>query len=181
MLFNHLILCCPLLLLLSIFPGIRVFSNESALCIKWPKYWSFRFSISPSSDYSGLISFRIDWFNLLSVQGTQEYSPAPQFESINSSEFSPLYGPTHTSVQNYWKNHNFDYMDLCQQSYVSLLYNALSRLSWLSFQGANVGNLRDMLSKDKLSRECLCWTKNKNGMEGQEAPNIWSGLPLPSP
>ena len=67
---NHLILCHPLLLLPSIFPSIRVFSNESALCIRWPKYWSFSFSISPSNKYSGLISFRIDWFDLLAVQGT---------------------------------------------------------------------------------------------------------------
>ena len=67
---NHLIFCHPLLLLPSIFPSIRVFSNESALCIRWPKYWSFSFSISPSNEYSGLISFRIDWFNLLAVQGT---------------------------------------------------------------------------------------------------------------
>ena len=66
---NHLILCHPLLLLLSIFPSIRVFSNESALCIKWPKYWSFSFGTSPSNEYSGLISFRIDWFDLV-VQGT---------------------------------------------------------------------------------------------------------------
>ena len=64
---NHLILCCPLLLLPSIFPSIRVFSNESALCIRWPKYWSFNFSICPSSEYSGLISFRMDWFNLLDL------------------------------------------------------------------------------------------------------------------
>ena len=67
---NHLILCHPLLLLPSIFPRIRVFSNESALCIRWPKYWSFSFSISPSNEYSGLISSRIDWFDLLAVQGT---------------------------------------------------------------------------------------------------------------
>ena len=67
---NHLILCRPLLLLPSIFPNIRVFSNESAFCIRWPKYWSFSFSISPSNDYSGLISFRTDWFDLLAVQGT---------------------------------------------------------------------------------------------------------------
>ena len=67
---NHLILCCPLLLLPSIFPSITVFSNESALCIRWPKYWSFSFGISPSSGYSGLISFWIDWFDLLAVQGT---------------------------------------------------------------------------------------------------------------
>ena len=68
--FNHLILCHSLLLLPSIFPSIRVFSNESALCIRWPKYWSFSLSISPSSEYSGLISFMMDWFDLLSVQGT---------------------------------------------------------------------------------------------------------------
>ena len=67
---NHLILCCPLLLLPSIFPSIRVFSNESALHIRWPKYWSFSFSISPSNEYSGLVSFRIDWLNLLDVQET---------------------------------------------------------------------------------------------------------------
>ena len=67
---NHLILCHPLLFLPSVFPSIRVFSNQSALLIRWPKYWSFRFSISPSSEYSGLISFRIDWFDLLAVQGT---------------------------------------------------------------------------------------------------------------
>ena len=67
---SHLILCCPLLLLPSIFPSIRVFSNESVLCIRWPKYWSFSFSINPSSEYSGLICFRMDWFDLLGVQGT---------------------------------------------------------------------------------------------------------------
>ena len=67
---NHLILCCPLLLLPSIFPSIRVFSNESVLRIKWPKYWSFSFSISPSNEYSGLISFRMNWLDLLAVQGT---------------------------------------------------------------------------------------------------------------
>ena len=70
MLSNHLILCCPLLLLPSIFTSIRVFSNESALRIMWPKFWSFSFSINPSNEYSGLISFRIDWFDLLAVQGT---------------------------------------------------------------------------------------------------------------
>ena len=77
---NHLILCCPLLLLPSIFPSIRVFSNESVLHIRWPKYWSFSFSISPSNEYSGLMSFRIDWLDLLAVQGTlksllQHHSP----------------------------------------------------------------------------------------------------------
>ena len=66
---NHLFLCCPLLLLPSIFPSIRVFSNESALCIRWPKYWSFSFNISPSNEHPGLISFRMDWLDLLAVQG----------------------------------------------------------------------------------------------------------------
>ena len=79
--------CHSLLLLPSKFPSIRVFSNESALCIRWPKYWSFSLSISPSNEYSGLISFRIDWLDLLAVQGTLKSSPAPQFESINFSAF----------------------------------------------------------------------------------------------
>ena len=70
MLSNHLILCCPLLLPPSVFPSIRVFSNESVLCISWPKYWSFSFNINPSNEYSGLVSFRINWFDLFSVQGT---------------------------------------------------------------------------------------------------------------
>ena len=105
---NHLILCCPLIFLPSIFPSVRVFSNESALHIRWPKYWNFSFSISPSSEYSGLLSFRIDWFELFSVQGTQESFLAPQFESINSSVLCLLYGPTLTSIHNYWKNHSFD-------------------------------------------------------------------------
>ena len=115
---NHLILCHPLLLLLSIFPSIRVFSNESALHIRWPKYWSFSFSISPSNEFSGLTSFRIDWFDLV-VQGTQESSPIPQFKSISSSALSLLYGPTLTSVHDYRKNHSFDYIDLSRQSDVS--------------------------------------------------------------
>ena len=83
---NYLILCHPLFLLPSIFPRVRVFSSESTLHIRWPKYWSFSFSISPSNEYSGLISFRIAWFDLLAVQRTlQESSPAPQFKSIYSS------------------------------------------------------------------------------------------------
>ena len=122
---NHLILCHPLLLLPSIFPSIRIFSNESTLHIRWPKYWSFSFSISPSNEYLGLISFRIDWFDLLAVQGSglvakscltlflgqedplekerdsQESSPIPQFKSINSSALSFLYSPTITSIHDY--------------------------------------------------------------------------------
>ena len=87
---NHLILCCTLLLLPSILPSIRVFSNESVLRIKWPKYWSFSFSISPSNEYSGPISFRMHWLDL-AVQGTQESSPTLQFKSIHSSALSFLY------------------------------------------------------------------------------------------
>ena len=116
MLSNHLILCHSLLLLPSNFPSIRVFSSESALHIMWPKYWSFSFSISPPNEYSGLISFRIDWFDLLAVQVS---SPAPQFKSTNSSELSLPYGPTLISIHDYWKNHSFDHTDLGQQSDVS--------------------------------------------------------------
>ena len=106
----------PPLLLSSVFPSITVFSTESALPIRWPKYWSFCFSISPSNEYSGLISFRINWLDLLAVQMTyQEFSLAPQFESINSSAFSLLYGPNFTSKHDYWKTHSFDYMDFCWQ------------------------------------------------------------------
>ena len=89
---NHLILCHPLLLLPSIFPSIRVFSNESVLCIRWPKYWRFSFNISPSNKHSGLISFRMDWLDPLAVQGT--------FKSLLQHHSS--------KVHDYWKNHSFD-------------------------------------------------------------------------
>ena len=95
---NHLILCCPLLLLTSVFSSIGVFSNESALLIRYPKYWSFSFSISLSNEYLRLISFKIDWFDLLTVQGTLKSSPAPQFKSTNSLALNLLYGPTLVSI-----------------------------------------------------------------------------------
>ena len=105
---NHLILCRPLRLLPSIFPSIRVFSNDSALHIRWPKYKSFIF-ISPFNEYPGLISFRMDWLDLLAVQGTlKSLLLTPQFKSINSSELSFLYSPTLTSIHDYWKNHSLD-------------------------------------------------------------------------
>ena len=91
---NHLIPCPSLLLLPSIFPSIRVFSSESVPRIMWPKYWSFSFNKSPSNEHPGLISFRMDWLDLLAVQGTLESSPTPQFKSINSSALSCLYSPT---------------------------------------------------------------------------------------
>ena len=105
---NHLFLCHPLLLLPSIFPSIRVFSNETVLRIRWPKYWSFNFSISPSNEYPGLVSFRTDWFHLLAVQGTLVSSSIPWFKIINSSVLSFLYGPTLTSIHDHWKNHSLN-------------------------------------------------------------------------
>ena len=98
---------------------IRVFSNESALRIRWPKYWNFSFSISPSNEYSGLISFMIDWLDPCSPRDSQECSPTPQFKSINSSALSFLYSTTLTSIHDYWRNHSLDWIDLCWQSYVS--------------------------------------------------------------
>ena len=104
---NHLIVYRRLFLR-SVFPSIRVFSNESVLCIRWPKYWSFSFNISPFNEYSGLISFRIDWFDLLAPKDSQESSPALQFKSISSSAFSFLYNPTLTFIHDYWKNHSLE-------------------------------------------------------------------------
>ena len=121
---NHLILCHPLLLLPSIFPSIRVFSNKSALHIRWSKDWSFSFSISPSNEYSGLISFRIDSFDLLAIQGTLK-SPS-QFESINSLALNLLYGPTFTPIHDYWKKHSSDYTDFCWQSLARLFTSLIS-------------------------------------------------------
>ena len=105
---NHLILCCPLLLLPLIFPSIRVFSNESAVHFRWPKYWSFSFSIGPSNEYSGLISFRIDWLDFLAAQGTlksllQHHSSKAWI--LWHSAFL-IVQPSH-SMHEYWKNHSF--------------------------------------------------------------------------
>ena len=125
---SHLILCHPLLLLPSMFPSIRVFSNESALFMRWPKYWSFSLSISSSNEHPGLISFRMDWLDLLAVQGTlksllQHHSS----KSINSLAFSFLHSPTLTSIHDYGKT-----IALTRRTFVgkvtSLLLNMLSRL-----------------------------------------------------
>ena len=121
--FNHLIFCHPLLCLPSIFPSIRIFSKESALPNKWPKYWSFSFSICVANEYSELISFRIGWFDLLQYH---ESSPAPQFKGINSLMISLLYGLTLTSIHDYWKT-----IALIRRTFVSkltsLLFSMLSR------------------------------------------------------
>ena len=103
MLSNHLILCHPLLLLPSIFPSIRVFSNESALCIKWPKYWSFSFSISPSNEYSGWFPLRLTGLISLQSKGFSRVFSSTTVWSINSLALSLLYGPTLTSIRDYWK------------------------------------------------------------------------------
>ena len=105
---SHLILCRPLLLLPPIPPSIRVFSNESTLRIRWPKYWSFSFSISPSKEHPGLISFRMDWLELLAVQGTLK--SLPQHHSSKPSILQPsfLHSPTLTSIHDHWKNHSLD-------------------------------------------------------------------------
>ena len=112
--FNHLILCRPLLLQPSIFPSIGVFSNKSVLCISWPKYWSFSFTINPSNDYSGLTSFRIVWLDLLAIQGTLK-----RLLYHHSSKVSVLWHSAFVMVQlshpcmTTGKNHSFDYTDLC--------------------------------------------------------------------
>ena len=116
---THLILDHTLLLPPSIFPSIRVFSKESVLHIRWPKYWSFSFSISPSNEYSGLISFRMDWVDLLEVQGTlkglcQNHSSKTSILPV----LSFLFSPTLTSIHDFGKNHSFDQMGLCWQSNV---------------------------------------------------------------
>ena len=108
---NHLILCHPLLLLPPIPPGIRVFSNESTLHMRWPKYWGFSFSIRPSNEHPGLISFRMDWMDLLAVQGT--HKSLLQHKSINFSALTFLHSPTLTSIHDHWKNHNLDQTDFC--------------------------------------------------------------------
>ena len=126
---NHLILCHPLLLLPSIFPSFRDFSNQSTLCIRWPKYWSFDFSISPSDVYSGLISFRMNWLDLLAVQGTlQSLLQHHSSKASNFSALSLLYGPILISIHNYWKNHSFDHMDFVGKV-MSLLLNMIQKRS----------------------------------------------------
>ena len=108
---NHLILCCPFFLLLSVFPSIRLFSNEPVLRIRWPKYWSLSFSISPSNEYSGLISFRMDWLDLFAVQGTLKHllqHHSSKASILWHSDFF-FYGPALTShIHDYWKSHSFN-------------------------------------------------------------------------
>ena len=109
---SHLILCCPLLLLPPIAPSIRVFSNESTLCMRWPKYWSFSFNISPSNEHSRLISFRMDKLDLLAVQGTfkslLQHSSSKAWIFWHSAFFIVQLSHPYMTTGDYWKNHNFD-------------------------------------------------------------------------
>ena len=106
---NHLVLCHPLHLPPSVFPSIRVFSNGSVLHIRWPKYWSFKFSISPSNEYSGLISFRMDWLDLLAVQGTLKCLLQHHSSKASILQCSAFFRvQLSTSIHDYWKNHSFD-------------------------------------------------------------------------
>ena len=105
---NHLILCCPLLLLPSIFPIIGVFSKESVLCIRWPEYWSFSYSISLSDEYSGLIYCTIDCLDFLEVQDTLKSLLQHQSSKVSILWFSGFFSPTLTSIHDYWKKHSFD-------------------------------------------------------------------------
>ena len=118
---SHLILCHPLLLLPPTPPSIRVVSNESTLCMRWPKYWSFSFNISPSNEHLGLISFRMDWWISLQSKGLSRvfFNGIVQKQQFVVLTF--LYSPTLTSTHDHWKNHSFDQMGLCWQSNVCFL------------------------------------------------------------
>ena len=133
---NHLILCRPLLLLPSIFPSIWVFSNESAFRIRWPKYWNFSLSISPSSEYSGLILFRMDWFHLLAVQGILKSLLQHHTSKALILLHSALYGLTLTSIHDYWKNHNFDCTGIYRQNDIFAFLIHCLGLSLLLFKAA---------------------------------------------
>ena len=158
---SHLILCCPLLLLPSIFLSIRVFSNESALCIRWPKYWSFSFSICPPSEYSGLIYFRIDWFDLLAVQGTLK-----SLLQHHSSKASILQHSAFFMVQ-LWKNRSLTKWTFVRKV-MSLLCNTLSR--FVGFPGVSV----DKESACNAGDPCSISGSGRSPGEGISHPLWWS-------
>ena len=131
---NHLIFCHPLLLLPSIFPCMRVFSNDSALHIKWPEYWSFSSSISPSNEYSGLMFFRIEWFDLLVVPRTFKSLLQHHNSKASIVHHSVLFMVQLSHLYMNWKSHSFDYMDFVGKV-MSLLFNMLSMFAIVFFQG----------------------------------------------
>ena len=156
---NCLILCYPPLLLSSILPSKTVISNELALHIRWPKYWSFSFSISPSSEYSGLISFRKDWLDLLAVQGALKSSSTPQFKNINSWALSLLYGSTLTSTHDHWKTIPLTILTFVSKV-MSPLFNMLSRSVISSKEQASFNFMATvtlhMILEPKKIKSCQC-------------------------
>ena len=177
---NHFVPCHPLLLLPSIFLIISIFSSELALCIKWPKYWSFSFSISPSDEYSGLISFRIDWFDLLAVLGLLRVFLSPTVQKHQFFGAQPSLWSNSHSIHDYWKNHSFDYIgpdSLAIKTNPCIWYfsSAILHEVWLfffffewvpegrctgvtsvSFSGVSKGDFRQIL----LGNGIHCWTAN---------------------
>ena len=157
---NNLILCHPFLLLPSIFPRIRIFSNELAVCIRWPKYWSFRFSISPSNEYSELISLGLT--DLISLE-SKGFSKILSSTTVQKHQFlgaRPSLCPTLTSIRDYWKNRSFDYMDLCEQIDVSF-FKMLSRFVIAFLPRSNRGNWK---KKKKMTMlENYNWEKDNYG------------------
>ena len=153
---NHLVLRHPLLLP-WIVPSIRDSSNESAICIRWPKYWHFSFSISPSNEYLGLISFRKLVWSPWNPRDSQKSSSTSQFESISSLVLSLLYGPTLTSVHDYWKSHSFDYTDLCQQSQVSA-YQVSPRAQGCYRTGSERMKSKNAYLRSFEIHSCLTWS-----------------------
>ena len=173
-------------------------SSDLALCITWPKYWIFSFSISLSSVYSVLISFKIDWLELLAVQRTlKSFSPAPQFGNFSSSAFSLFYGPTLTSIHDNWKNHSFDYTDLCWQSNVSVWvchsfsskeqvsFNFMAAVTVHSDFGAQENSLIEnkygwtvkdnfQVSRKKTMKpeESRCWNQSRIGISNQKPKRL---------
>ena len=131
---KHLILCHPLLLTPSIFPSMRIFSNESVLCIRWPKYGSFSFSISPSNEHPGLISFRIDWLDLLAVQGTLKSLFSNTTVQKHQFFGAQLYSPTLTSIHDYWKKP----IDLTRWTFVGKIMSLLFLLFFFFFFNINL-------------------------------------------
>ena len=170
---NHLILCCPLLLLPSVFPSIRVFSNESALRIRWPKYWSFSFSISPSSEYSGLISFRMDWFDLLAVQGTLLLQI---MKTLSLSVSHALFRFPYVWNRN---NHTVCFVLFCYKcactelvSFSECLCNLTPQLSWSDDQIREFSVIWVWMVTARSSRGNVSWTFSTDHLSEHRA--LWS-------
>ena len=164
---NHLILCCPLLLLPSIFPCIRVFTNESALCIRRPKYWSFSFSISPSNEYSGLISFRMDWLDLLAVQGTLKSRLQHHSSKATILQCSAFFIVQHSHGL-HWNSTTLHYTTLHYNSHMAT--GKTIALTRRTFVGKVMPLLFNMLSRLVISflprskRLLVCWLQSPSAV-----------------